>query len=217
MRRQSTALAPRAESSAPESQRMFGPRNSQWLAVAALGLALFSSQASAALVFTFQRVSDTKAIMTATGSVDSVPGQPTGDNDGFYRDLELRNALAPDSGPATGFVVQTSGDFEFNGLGIVGWTVLDGDMLAPPALSFFDGASSSGTSVLERGGGSFAWQPVGSMGEVYATYLKSNGFTNVTKIGTWQVTSPVPLPATLPLLALGLAGLGGLSRRRKAS
>jgi hypothetical protein len=196
---------------------MFGPRKSQWLAAAALGLAMFSTQASAALLFTFQRVSDTKAIMSVTGSVDAVVGQPTGPNDGFYRNLELRNALAPDSGPATGFLEQTSGDFEFNGLEILGWTVLDGDMLAPPALDFFDGASGVGTSVLERGGGSFTWQPVGSKGEVFATYLKADGFTNVTKIGEWQVTADVPLPATLPLLALGLAGLGRLGRRRKAS
>jgi hypothetical protein len=111
----STPFAAPAITAAPEYQRMCSSRKSQWLAIATLGLAMFSTQAGATALFTFQRFGDTKAIMTATGSVDPVSGQPTGPNDGWYKDLELRNALAP------------------------------------PALSSFDGATSSGTSVLERG------------------------------------------------------------------
>ena len=40
-------------------------------------------------------------------------------------------------------------------------------------------------------------------------------FTNFDSVEQLQPTSPVPLPATLPLFASGLVGLGWLSRRRR--
>jgi len=49
------------------------------------------------------------------------------------------------------------------------------------------------------------------------TALKLKGITSLAAVSTMYQTSPVPLPAALPLFGLGLAGLAGYRRKQKKS
>ncbi|MDD2325417.1 MAG: PEP-CTERM sorting domain-containing protein [Alphaproteobacteria bacterium] len=51
----------------------------------------------------------------------------------------------------------------------------------------------------------------------FKTALKLKGITNIAAVGTTYSTSPVPLPAALPLFGLGLVGLAGYRRMKKGS
>jgi len=151
----------------------------------------------AALVFTFQRASDTEAILTGAGPVGLQALYPTGANIGTYSQLELRNTLVPSglTSIANGAVTQMSGDFNFGGT-IPGWVVDDGDMLASPSRFFENSDSPTGTSFLEVTGGPIEWSPVGTQGEVWATYqaFEGGGGPREVLIGTWQMTAAVPEP-----------------------
>lgn len=54
------------------------------------------------------------------------------------------------------------------------------------------------------------WAPIGTKGEVFTD---SSGTGSI--IGTYSIVAPVPLPAALPLLASGIAGLGWVRRRQR--
>ena len=47
--------------------------------------------------------------------------------------------------------------------------------------------------------------------------LKLKGITDIASVATTYATSPVPLPAALPLFGLGLVGLAGYRRMKKGS
>jgi len=176
-------------------------------------VAMLSSAAHSAVSFTFQRISDTQATMTATGLVGL--SYPTGINEGTFKNLELRGVMEDLSlgGPADGSVAQVAGNFQFGGASLQGWTVLQGDMIPFPAIFFGDLDTPSGSSSQQVTGGTIQWRPVGTTGQVWAEYQafdsQFSGLNGLVQVGTWEI---VPEPSSAALLGLG--GIALLRRRR---
>lgn len=174
-------------------------------------LLLVAPATQAALTFTFNRISNTEATLTATGLVGL--GFPTGENIGNFSNLELLGVMDnAEFGPAIGSVSQTIG-LQFAGEELQGWTVLEGDMIPTPNFVFGDLDSPTGSSA-GTASGNIAWLPVGSTGPAFATYDGQNATTfplnGTYQVGTWEI---VPEPSSA-ILVLAAGALGFVRRRR---
>jgi hypothetical protein len=189
--------------------------------LAAALAASFAAPLDAAVLFTFTRISDTDAIIRASGSPDQVPGL-----NGNYGDLFFNGLLTDaSSGSPDGAVNKLSGDFAF-GAGFFGFFddqlgVLQGDMIPGPVHVFEDDTRATGSAVLQAVDtsnvpGSVIWRQVGETGDVVATFTPNGGQSFERTIGTW-VIAPVPLPAAAWLLLGGLGALGAVARKRRAA
>jgi hypothetical protein len=192
------------------------------LVLAAALAASFAAPVDASVLFTFQRISDTDAMIRASGSPDLVPGV-----DGNYGDLFFDGLLTDaSSGSPDGAVNKLSGDFAF-GTGFFGvfddqLGVLEGDMIPGPVHVFEDDTMATGSALLRavdtsNTPGSIIWRQVGATGDVVATFRPNGGQPSVQTIGTWEIVAPIPLPAAAWLLLGGVGALGAFARMRRVA
>ena len=181
-------------------------------------LALLTVPARASVLFQIERVSDTQAIVTGTGSLNGptpsdilsliqfvnpfgIAPSP-GDNKNIFQSATMQvGGKIVDAAYTCGSSINCDGSsnpdlyFATNGGLAIGDSVSSGNLVLDLA--------SSGTSLAV----------VGTSGNVYWSVQVSP-----TLIGTWEMVSAAgatPLPAALPLFATGLGVLGLLGRRRK--
>lgn len=176
------------------------------LVAAALAVA---APVHASVLFTFQRISDSQAILTATGMPDT--GFPTGPNDGFFSGLTFE--FLTDGFFGGGPLV---GDFAFGSIPIVGLTADLGEVTTPAL--FNDDDSPSGSAFVTLQGG-VDWAPIGASNRVLSDYFpgpntNSQEQTDI-QIGTWEMIAPIPLPAAAWMLLAGAGALGAVARKRK--
>ena len=185
--------------------------------LAAALAASFAAPVDAAVLFTFQRISDTQAILSGTGSPETRPDPGFGDFP--YRELELLGVLDTfEFGPADGQVtLTTTGGYSFgNAVGNT-WGVLDGDLIDGFA-DFADDSMPMGSVTLDiTGGNSLFFRAIGTTGNVQATFVNQLGQQSLETIGTWEIVPPIPLPAAAWLLLGGVAALCSVARKRRAA
>ena len=186
--------------------------------LAAALAASFAAPVDAAVLFTFQRISDTQAILSGTGSPETRPDPGFGDFP--YRELELLGVIDNPlfSGPANGQVTLTNtGGYSFgNAVGNT-WGVLDGDLIDGVA-DFADNSMPMGSVTLDiTVGNELFFRAIGATGTVQATFVNELGGEDLETIGTWEIVAPIPLPAAALLLLGGVGVLGAVSRKRRAA
>ncbi len=175
------------------------------------------TSANAELLFSLQRVSDTRAILTGTGSAGT--SYATGVNVGRFFGLILDGGFFQTSfGPFQGEAEQTSGNFNFGQPGpVLGWFDNEGDMLSGDTVpAFYNEDVPSGSSVLDiNPSNTLVWRDIGTSGNLLSRHFRNDGGVSTTDVvvGRWQVTA-VPEPGTLAL-AVGGLGLAGLFQARR--
>ena len=154
--------------------------------VAFATLLLASTASHATLIFEVERLSDTQAIVTGTGTVDFAGSS-----------LRLIGASATIGG--SGFD-GLAGDLALPGGNLASNAFIDNgelDLIIEfPAFSVSDAISGGATVTLDE-----TWAAIGTSGAV---------FVGLDQTGTWSM---VPEPSTASLTALGLIGLAARRRR----
>lgn len=164
----------------------------------------------AAVPFTFQRLSDTQAILTAKGTPDT--GFMTGENIGHFSGIVFENLIEGSLGNAT---VTAGSGFVVGKNPLPGYVAVDGVLFNDFAL-FNDDTMPSGTAYLTLSGVSF--ERVGASNRILSNFVSQSTAAGSSmddvEIGTWGIAAPIPLPAAAWLTPGGLCAIGALSRSR---
>lgn len=173
---------------------------------------------ASSVVFHIDRQSDTTATITATGTLDGslsstsiffLPGvfgdPPDANNNSVFVSSTMSIPAAPPLGALGPLQINVAFDCDICGSAPAIYFGNSSSLSFP--VPFAAGATVTGSLVIELVAGTFA--PVGTTGTAYW-----GDFANQT--GTWVIEgAAVPLPASLPLFAGGLAVVGWLVRRRQ--
>ncbi len=163
-------------------------RKSLLLAALLPSLWAVGTSANAELVFTLQRVSDTRAILTGAGSADT--NFATGVNVGRFLGLILDGGFFQTSfGPFQGTAEQTSGDFSFGRPGpVLGWIDNEGDMISSNVPNFvvpdfYNDDMPTGSSVLDiTAFSTLEWRDIGTTGNILSRHVSSNRCTRLSRV-----------------------------------
>lgn len=165
------------------------------VAVAALLVLAGPTQAAS---ITITRISDQEAVFSATGAGNY-----------FTNYLTLTGALATNGNTGSDSLVQDAPPLSIGStaVGLAFDRVNSLDFTLYSGSGFFSSAESSGTATITLSAGD-SWAAVGSSGGL-ATGTGYNG-----NFGSWQIVSPVPIPAAAWLFGSALLGLGVVKRKR---
>lgn len=189
-------------------------------AIVAVIALLVSLPAHASVLISIERVSDTQAILTASGSLDVAAPGTNNDHvlvldDPFLLDpiSDVTDSIFSSSTMTVGaqsitFAFSAGSDFDRAETGNA--TAYFGSSTG----QLSTGATLSGNMLLTLTGPA-TWASIGSTGTVFWGVNNNAGNSSVA-VGRWIVSNAVPAPAALGLLGLGLAGLGFAGLRRKA-
>jgi len=171
-----------------------------------------AGSARAALVFEIQRVSDTVAHVTATGTLDG-PAPVTQDNFLSFQDPFQLDPVGFDNRSVFGSSTMQVGEVPIDRANVLG------DGLSPTpwlyiwneaATAFVSGSQVSGTLELILPG-DLSFAAVGSSGVVNWGPWTAGGVP----VGEWtMVAAPVPEPSAVALFVAGLGFVGFLAKSR---
>ena len=173
-----------------------------------------TTSANASLIFSIERVSDTKAKVTATGTLGSTFVEGDGDTISFQNPFNLEPI-----GFDNRSVFDTS-TMQVGSLPISNSWIMAPDFSPANGTSWIyftsnaQGSFAAGSAVS----GTLEWMlPADlSLAAVGSTGIVTWGTASQgVETGTWTMVQAVPIPAAVWLFGAGLIGLVGLARRKK--